>query len=215
MNIQSLALARLSLIFIGLFSIADMSVAAEQGWTIDGRYGHNRSYPPTGYVSHELPHAALEVPHQGTSYYFHEGSWYRHERFGFSVVAPPIGIFVPILPPFYSTVWFGGIPYYYANDTYYVHDPVKDGYVVTTPPEGVTPNSQDVNDELFAYPKNGQSKEQQATDRYECHRWAADQTGFDVTRPLGGVSPVQVESKKSAYRRAEIACLEARGYTVK
>lgn len=33
--------------------------------------------------------------------------------------------------------------------------------------------------DLYIYPKNGQSEELQRRDRYECHVWAADQTGFD------------------------------------
>ena len=36
-------------------------------------------------------------------------------------------------------------------------------------------------DEIFVYPRNGQSADQQARDRYECHRSAVDQTGFDPT----------------------------------
>ena len=33
--------------------------------------------------------------------------------------------------------------------------------------------------DLYIYPKNGQSEETQRRDRYECHVWAADQSGFD------------------------------------
>lgn len=33
--------------------------------------------------------------------------------------------------------------------------------------------------DLYIYPKNGQSEELQRRDRYECHVWAADQSGFD------------------------------------
>lgn len=33
--------------------------------------------------------------------------------------------------------------------------------------------------DIFIYPKNNQTKEQQDRDRYECHRWAVNQTGFD------------------------------------
>jgi len=33
--------------------------------------------------------------------------------------------------------------------------------------------------DLYIYPKNGQSNELQRRDRYECHVWAADQSGFD------------------------------------
>jgi len=33
--------------------------------------------------------------------------------------------------------------------------------------------------EMFIYPKKNQSQAQQDKDRYECHRWAVQQTGFD------------------------------------
>jgi hypothetical protein len=32
---------------------------------------------------------------------------------------------------------------------------------------------------MFVYPSKGQNQEQQDKDRYECHRWAVQQTGFD------------------------------------
>jgi hypothetical protein len=34
---------------------------------------------------------------------------------------------------------------------------------------------------LYVYPNDGQDKEQIGQDRYECHRWAVDETGFDPT----------------------------------
>ena len=37
--------------------------------------------------------------------------------------------------------------------------------------------------DLYVYPKNGQSQEQQKKDRYECHMWAVQQTGYDPTAP--------------------------------
>jgi hypothetical protein len=62
---------------------------------------------------------------------------------------------------------------------------------------------------LFAYPTKGQTSEQQATDRFECHKWAASQTGFDPTL-AGGNAP----AKGQDYLRAQAACLEGRGYSV-
>ncbi len=35
----------------------------------------------------------------------------------------------------------------------------------------------------FLYPKKGQSTEQQDKDKYECHKWAIGQTGFDPMNP--------------------------------
>lgn len=61
----------------------------------------------------------------------------------------------------------------------------------------------------------GQSQEQLAKDRYECHRWATSQTGFDPTQPGGGVSPSANPSRRRDYARAMTACLQARGYAVR
>ena len=38
----------------------------------------------------------------------------------------------------------------------------------------------------YIYPSKGQSPEQQNRDRYECHTWAVQQTGFDPTMPHTG-----------------------------
>jgi Mechanosensitive ion channel len=37
--------------------------------------------------------------------------------------------------------------------------------------------------EMFFYPSQGQSPEQQNTDQGECHAWAVHQTGFDPANP--------------------------------
>jgi hypothetical protein len=63
--------------------------------------------------------------------------------------------------------------------------------------------------EVYLYPRNGQSDAQTQNDRYECHSWAVNQTGFDPTRSAG-------QSGNAAdYRRAMIACLDARGYSAR
>jgi len=36
--------------------------------------------------------------------------------------------------------------------------------------------------DIYAYPAKGQSQAQQDRDRYECHSWAVNQTGFDPSR---------------------------------
>jgi hypothetical protein len=68
---------------------------------------------------------------------------------------------------------------------------------------------------MFIYPKNGQSEEQQSTDKFECHQWSKQQSGFDPTQSGGGVSPDQNGNAHNAYNRAMTACLEGRGYSVK
>jgi hypothetical protein len=185
------------------------------GYVLDKRYGHNHYYPPRGYAVPVLPRDYRVVHYHGSPYYYHSGIWYRPYGSRFVVVVPPFGIVVPILPPFYTTIWWGGIPYYYAGGVYYTWYPDYRGYVVTEPPpEAQVQQEAVVSDELYIYPKKGQSEKQQALDRYECHRWSSSQTGFDPTQPGGGVSETQNAAKRSDYRRAMTACLEARGYSV-
>jgi hypothetical protein len=68
--------------------------------------------------------------------------------------------------------------------------------------------------DFIIYPKNGQSPEQTDRDRGECHRWAANQTGYDPTHPPSGMTSEQTTSKHADYRRAMSACLVGRGYSV-
>ena len=41
---------------------------------------------------------------------------------------------------------------------------------------------------MFIYPAKGQSQEKQDKDRYECHTWAVNQTGFDPSNPQAGAA---------------------------
>jgi hypothetical protein len=43
--------------------------------------------------------------------------------------------------------------------------------------------------EVIAYPARGQTPEQLDRDRYECHRWAVQQTGFDPSAQPAAVPP--------------------------
>jgi uncharacterized protein HemX len=43
--------------------------------------------------------------------------------------------------------------------------------------------------DLYIYPNKGQSPEQQSRDRYDCHLWAVQQTGFDPTRARASSPP--------------------------
>jgi len=78
---------------------------------------------------------------------------------------------------------------------------------------GATANTPGTWTDLFAYPKSGQSLEQQTRDRNECHNWAVTQSGFDPARPPADTK--DSAAKKENYLRAEGACLEARNYTVR
>jgi hypothetical protein len=185
---------------------------------MDGRYDHNHFYYDRGHVLHGPPRGGNEVFHGGHSYWYDRNHWYGRRGSRFVVIAAPIGAFVPFLPLYYSTIWWGGVPYYYANDTYYTWDGQQDEYQVVDPPSGIqnggTTNAPS-DDEVFIYPRNNQSTEQQAQDRYECHRSAVDHTGFDPTVNGGGVPAGSAATKRSDYMRAQAACLEARGYSVR
>ena len=150
--------------------------------------------------------------------YWHGGFWPRaYYGWGFP-------LFLAALPVAYATYYWGGIPYYYCNDVYYTWNAGQSGYVVTDPPpvEGTAAaDDSDANQagadqagappastggDVYAYPQNGQTQEQQSNDKYECHTWARSQTGFDPTVSNSTGSP-------DDYRRAMIACLAARGYS--
>jgi len=184
---------------------------------LDNRYNHGRYYPARGATVRVLPEGYRPYFYGGHPYYFYGGVWYAPGPGGFLVVGAPIGVVISVLPPYYSTVWIGGAPYYYANDVYYSWDPAQNGYVVVNPPANAdAPSAPPAGapDNLIIYPKNGQSAEQQAADKYDCHSWARSQTGFDPTEPGGGVPPGGGGAQAN-YDRAMSACLTARGYEVK
>ena len=136
----------------------DWSSNHYQGW--DTRYNHNRYYPAHGHYVRELPHGYHTTYYHHDPYYFWEGVWYHPYGSYFTVVAPPIGLVIPLLPPFYTTLWVGGIPYYYANDTYYTYYP-GGGYIVTDPPKDQVSETAPAADWLYSYPTRGQSEQQQ------------------------------------------------------
>lgn len=155
-----------------------------------------------------------------------------------------LGLYLPVLPWYYTTFWWGGVPYYYVENDYYLWDADADAYEQVQPPPQVAEQAQNGQQEqngqlaapppqLYAYPKKGQTAQQQATDKRECGSWASAQTGLnpaaDATatgqiapgnqKPDQGGAAANANTPASAqqwqnYLRAEGACLEARGYTV-
>lgn len=79
------------------------------------------------------------------------------------------------------------------------------------PPSGAT---FDAAEHLYISPKNGQTQDQIWSDRYTCHNWARNQSGFDPTKPPAGASPSDLSTQREQYRRALRACLESHGYGV-
>lgn len=184
----------------------------------DSRFAHNHYYHDHGYAVRGIPRGAYLIHHRGHVFLYHGGEWYRRHGGVSVVIGAPIGALVPVLPPFYSTVWWRGVPYYYADDTYYVWDAGASEYQVVSPPANIETDGTTQappSDSIFVYPKNGQSPEQQSRDRYECHRSAVQATGYDPTEPGGGVPADTASSKRADYMRAQAACLDARGYSVR
>jgi len=214
---------RYSIVYAGVSMALGLGIsAAALADHYDARFGHDRSYPDRGFAVRALPRDRMFVPHGRDRFFYSRGTWYAPRGGAYIVVAPPPGVFIPALPPFYSTVWFGGIPYYYANDTYYLWNTQRNSYEVVAPPPGAASAPADappqpappVTHQMFVYPGNGQSQEQQSKDQYECHTWAVGQTGFDPTASGGNVPPDQYGPKSTAYSRALGACLTGRGYSV-
>src|SRR5450631_2528444 len=126
-----------------------------------------------------------------------------------------LGLFVASLPLYYSTYYWNGVPYYYADDYYYRYDGSARRYERVTPPSGSPDQAAapaGLSPELFAYPKNGQTDEQQARDKNECKSWASTQVG---AADSAGASGQPDSAKDAEYVRAQTACLEGRGYSVK
>lgn len=192
---------------------------AHPGYHRDGRYDHDRYYPPRGYVVPQLPPRHHEVRYGNNHYYYGGGAWYRPYGPRYTVISPPIGLYMGFLPDVYTTLWFGSMPYYYANSVYYTRSMDSPGYVVAEPPAGEPDRVEATQDrggeDFFMYPRNGQGTEQQARDRYECHRWAVEQTGFDPSQSNGGEAAGNAATRRADYLRAIGACLDARGYTVR
>jgi hypothetical protein len=188
-----------------------------RGQVLDQRYNHGRYYPQVGAVRPYLPPDYRPYYRGRDRFYFNAGVWYAPRGPNFVVVRPPPGLVISALPPYYSTVWIGPTPYYYADNVYYTWQPDQNGYAVVDPPENAdvpSPPPDSAQNELIIYPKNGQTKEQQAADQFECHSWAKGQTGFDPTQTGGGVADGSVDQSRGNYNRAMSACLQGRGYQV-
>ena len=166
--------------------------------------------------------------------YWHGGFW-PSAYYGWSYP-----LYLGFLPAVYATYWWGGVPYYYVNNVYYNWNAPDNNYVAVDPPPAQAAGySDDVNaaaaagpdgggatDDtqpgaappaaagagIIAYPRNGQSDQQQATDKFQCHTWAKGQTGFD---PTSQASSGAGGGARANYGRAMAACLDARGYTVR
>ncbi len=180
----------------------------------DDRYDDRRDDRWERYVKYRIGLRLLTLPvrhHQvvvgSTVYYYSDGVYFMKRGTAYTVVGAPIGIRVGNLPYGFRNFHVGHRRYFYANHTYYVYAPATYNYVVVAAPSGAPTTFEDLSP--VVYPASGQSDEQMEQDRYECHRWAMDDSAFD---PTGTQANSSAEGER--YYRALSVCLSGRGYTV-
>jgi hypothetical protein len=176
-----------------------------------GGWGPGPRWEP-GYRVNTIPQGRWRVPHGGIDYYYADGYWYRPYGPSYIVVTPPYGVRVRTLPSYAEQLWIGSALYFIAAGTYYLYEADRQEYVVTNAPAQVTSNNgwQGNGYDVVAYPARGQSEAQVAQDRYDCHRWAVNQSGFDPSQ--AAYAPTQ--NVADIYRRSLGACMAGRGYSV-
>ncbi len=109
---------------------------------------------------------AAQAHHRG---HFHHGPFWHHGPY----FGPPGVVF-----------HFPAYPRYYAPPPVIVPGPVW------PPPTVVVPAPPVPSTHVYVYPAQGQSPEQLAKDRYECHRWAVTQSGFDPSASAPAPPPI-------------------------
>ena len=174
-------------------------------------WGPGPQYRP-GHEIDRFPDQHMRVPYHGNDYFYSGGYWYRPHGPRYVVVEPPRGIRVTYLPDYAREVWIGGALFFLAAGTYYQYLNDSREYVVVNPPVAMAPAPVPVSGgyDVIAYPAYGQSPQQIDQDRYDCHRWAVGQSGFDPAAATYA-PPAYVADN---YRRAMGACLSGRGYSV-
>jgi hypothetical protein len=65
--------------------------------------------------------------------------------------------------------------------------------------------------QMYVYPAQGQTKEQQDKDEYDCHQWAVQQTGFDPTKQTAPSGTAEQSSGGAVRGAARGAALGAVG----
>jgi len=170
--------------------------------------GGHSNRPPR--IIQRMPSGYRDYHWGGNRYYYSGGYWYRPYGSSFISIGVPYGLFVGTLPGYYTSFYYDDTRYFYADRTYYTYEPARRGYVVARSPYGDDEEYDDaeLGDDLYIYPARGQSEQQQADDRYECHRWAASEADYD---PLDDEYDADL---RKDYQRAMTACLTGRGYTV-
>ncbi|MGI4839099.1 MAG: DUF6515 family protein [Janthinobacterium lividum] len=176
-------------------------------------WGPGPQYRP-GYTIDRFPGQQYRVPYRGQDFFYSGGYWYRPQGPRYVVVAPPYGIRTRELPDYATRMWIGGAVFFLAAGTYYQYMDDSQDYVVVNPPQGVPESqpqpAQTGGIDVSFYPANGQSPSQMEQDRYDCQRYAAQQSGFDPAT----ATYAPADSVAYVYRQNMGNCLASRGYQV-
>ncbi|HVY04584.1 MAG TPA: DUF6515 family protein [Burkholderiales bacterium] len=161
--------------------------------------------PPVGVVVPVLPAYYTRVWVGPRLYYYANDVYYLPAPQGYTVVDQPVGTIAMAPPP--------GTPVPMDNPVTEL-GPAQGGTQPMPPAVGTAPVAspqttvaQAGGSQLFIYPRQGQSADQQFRDRNECSSWATSQTGRS---PANNGAPMDPD-----FQRALGACLDGRGYTVK
>jgi hypothetical protein len=168
-----------------------------------------------------MPGGYSRVPYRGNDYFYSGGYWYRPQGPRYVVVTPPRGVRVRYLPDYAQQVWLGSALFFLAAGTYYTYEQSTQEYVVAEPPQGVEPvyspetlpqppQQPTAPFDVVAYPANGQTQQQVEQDRYDCYRYAVQQSNFDPANACYQPAPEVV----GIYRQAMAGCYASRGYSV-
>nr|WP_133751955.1 DUF6515 family protein [Pseudomonas sp. LP_7_YM] len=179
-------------------------------------WGGGPRYRP-GYEIDRMPGGYSRVPYRGNDYFYSGGYWYRPQGPRYVVIAPPRGVRVRYLPDYAQQVWLGSALFFLAAGTYYSYEQSTNEYIVAEPPQGAQPvySPQQIQQpadpyDVAAYPGNGQTQQQVEQDRYDCYRYAVQQSNFDPAAATYQPAPDVV----GVYRQAMAGCYAGRGYSV-
>ena len=196
-----------TILFLAIFAGYGMSVLAAPT-------KHHAPIKKQEVVKHKslktLPKGHHSITFQNKPYYFNAGKWYQKSKGLYVGIRAPIGAVIAGLPIGYLTVAIGSNRYYHLDGVYYRRGNsgyivVEDPYIHANPDTGV----QEDPTRLMVYPAAGQDKEQISREKFECYEWASTESRYD---PVNSESDPEFQAD---YRRAMIACLEAKNYVVK
>ena len=144
-----------------------------------------------------------------TVYFYVDGVYFIQQSGVYIVAAAPIGARIAILPYGFRSMYIGPRRFFRVNSTYYRYVVATNDYVVVAPPADVASAATSESLDPVIYPAAGQSEEQLDQDRYECHRWGLEQSGFDPS-----IANAAGQDGSDRYYRSLKACLMGRDYTV-